>query len=87
MHRSLGETAEAVMACRAALGKEPRQIQWRFELAELLHSQGKRRPALRELQTVLNLQPANAGARELLHVVTRELVENGEPDDQPNPRP
>jgi tetratricopeptide (TPR) repeat protein len=68
----LGQPAAAVNAYEAALLRDPMQAVWRFELAQLLASQGRVEEAIRELLVVLAQQPAHAPARQLLQQVTGE---------------
>jgi O-antigen ligase/tetratricopeptide (TPR) repeat protein len=76
-HKSLGQPAEALAAYQELLAREPRQAEWRYELAQLLYEQGRLQEARRELHVVLAQQPAHAAARALLSVVIRELARSG----------
>ncbi|HXG09752.1 MAG TPA: O-antigen ligase family protein [Gemmataceae bacterium] len=71
---ALGQEEEAVTAYREALALEPLQVEWRFELAGLLHQQGRLQEARRELITLLQRQPKNWKARKLLEAVAREIA-------------
>ena len=50
---------------RFGVAQEPRQVEWRLQLARLLVRQGDYRKALHELQSVLALKPDLAAARDL----------------------
>jgi tetratricopeptide (TPR) repeat protein len=74
-HRELGQAAEALTAYQAALRRQPRRLDWRYELAELLYDQGRFGEARQELLTILALQPGHEKAPKLLEVVTRKVAE------------
>jgi tetratricopeptide (TPR) repeat protein len=76
IHRALGRPAEALKVYRQALLRQPDQIGWRHELAELACAQGRFEEAHQELLTILALQPGNAQARTLLDVAARGLAEH-----------
>jgi hypothetical protein len=57
---------EASRAYQAALAQEPRQANWRLELARLFYQQRRLREARRELLIVLSHQPDQHDARALL---------------------
>jgi tetratricopeptide (TPR) repeat protein len=76
IHVALGRPAEALDAYRAALARAPLHAGWRYELARLLHEQGRREDAARELRVVVRQQPQNGDARDLLQAVLRELTED-----------
>src|SRR5205823_4767294 len=61
--------AEAEAAYRQALVRDPQQVRWRYELAELLHEQGKLPECRRELNTILYQQPGFREAEELRKIV------------------
>jgi O-antigen ligase len=65
----LGRRADAVVAYQQALGLQPRQAQWRYELALLLAQQRDFRRARAELDSVLVLQPDHPQARQLLRQI------------------
>jgi tetratricopeptide (TPR) repeat protein len=67
---------EATAAYGSALVHEPRQVNWRLELARLLYRQKRLREARRELIIVLSRQPENKDARGLLSIVEREIAES-----------
>jgi hypothetical protein len=75
IQRCLGRPALALADYEAALAREPRQVDWRYEFAELLHEQGRMPEARRELVAVLAWQPGYAPARQLRDVVAREAAE------------
>jgi O-antigen ligase/tetratricopeptide (TPR) repeat protein len=73
IHVVLGRDAEALTAYRGALARDPRQAGWRLELAKLLYRQGRLQETREELGRVIQDQPANAEARQLLNTVRGEL--------------
>jgi O-antigen ligase/tetratricopeptide (TPR) repeat protein len=75
IHRALGHPAEALAAYRAALDREPLQLAWRHELAELLYEQGQFRESFQELLKVQMLQPENNQVRALMDAVKRKIAE------------
>jgi tetratricopeptide (TPR) repeat protein len=66
----LGRPREAVAAYRAALTQEPRRIEWRYGLAQLLVQQSQISEARQELNFLLGLEPGHAAARDLLQKVS-----------------
>jgi O-antigen ligase len=70
---SRGQRAEAVTGYRRVLAREPRQVAWRFELAELLFEQGRSGESRHELLAILAQRPGHRQARALLADVQREL--------------
>lgn len=78
LHQRLNQPEEALAAYQAALQREPFNIGWRLENAQLLRQQGKLVEARRELIDILRQDPGHAQARQLVPVVTRELeLQNG----------
>lgn len=75
VYSALDRPAEALAAYREALAREPLQVEWRYELAELLYQQGGAEEAYRELLTVLGLRPDHGPARELREAATRRISE------------
>jgi tetratricopeptide (TPR) repeat protein len=73
---ALDRPAEALDAYREALAREPLQVDWRFELARLLHRQGRDPEAYAELRTVLGMRPGDGPAIELREAVARRLAED-----------
>jgi O-antigen ligase/tetratricopeptide (TPR) repeat protein len=73
IHHLLGEPEPALAAYRAAISREPRQTDWRYEYAELLYQQSRFDLAREQLVTVLDLNPNHYRARTLLPVVNRKL--------------
>jgi tetratricopeptide (TPR) repeat protein len=73
-YEAMGQTDEALAAYHKALTQDPRQLGWRFEMAQLLHQSGRLAEAQRELQAILRLQPDNANVRGLLDTVIHELA-------------
>jgi O-antigen ligase/tetratricopeptide (TPR) repeat protein len=76
IYSALNRPAEAFTAYRAALAREPLQVDWRFELARLLHQHGRDQEAYDELRTVLGLRPDYGLAIELREAVARRMVED-----------
>jgi tetratricopeptide (TPR) repeat protein len=72
IHTSLGQPVEALATYRAALRREPRQADWRYEFAQLLYQQGYVQEARREVLTVLRQQPRHAQALHLFEAGTRQ---------------
>jgi predicted Zn-dependent protease len=66
LHEEIGEHDAALAAYQLALEDEPQQIQWRFEMAQVLASLNKNQDAAVELRRVLARQPGHAGAQALL---------------------
>ena len=75
IHRALGQPIEALAAYRASLDREPLQLAWRFELAELLYEQNRFQESFQELLKVQMLQPENAQTRELMDAVKGKIAE------------
>jgi O-antigen ligase/tetratricopeptide (TPR) repeat protein len=75
LYRSLGKAEEAQASYHLALARDPEQVAWRYELAELLHQQGQLSEARQELLTILQEQPRHKDAARLFEVVSRELAE------------
>jgi O-antigen ligase/tetratricopeptide (TPR) repeat protein len=70
-----GRLEEGFLTYQAALEREPRQVSWRFEFAQLLLRQKRLPEARRELLNVLELQPGHPAAGELLAIVERQIAE------------
>lgn len=70
----LDQPDEALAAYRAALTREPRQVEWRLEAARMLYRRGRLREAEDELRRLLRDQPDHGGAVALLKEVLRERV-------------
>jgi O-antigen ligase len=75
VYRSLHRPEEALASLRAALDQEPLQVEWRFELAQLLAQQGLVQEAHRELLRVLDVRPLHAPALALRKTVARRIAE------------
>jgi tetratricopeptide (TPR) repeat protein len=75
IHRASGQTAEAIGAYRAALDREPLQLAWRQELAEVLCEQGQFQEAFQQLLKVQMMQPENDQVRALMDTVKRKIAE------------
>jgi O-antigen ligase/tetratricopeptide (TPR) repeat protein len=73
VHQSLGQTAAMMAAYEALLALEPYETNWRLEFARILYDQGRLIDARRELLIVLDQQPQNTQARDMLTIVTRDL--------------
>lgn len=69
------ELLEALAAYRASLDREPLQLAWRYELAELLYEQNRFQESFQELLKVQMLQPENAQTRELMDAVKGKIAE------------
>jgi O-antigen ligase len=76
IYRSLDQPAQALASYRAALTGEPRQLEWRYEYAELLHVERQMRPARDELMRILAQSPGHPQARTLLNLVNRQIRDN-----------
>jgi predicted Zn-dependent protease len=72
--KALGQTAEARTVLQSLVARKPRQLNWRYEFAQLLYEEGKLQEARTELLTVLAQQPAHREAHELLSITTQELL-------------
>lgn len=70
----LGESGKAMNGFREAVRYQADLIESRIEIARLLLNQNKGEEAERELQTVLDLSPENAVARQLLEAATEETT-------------
>ncbi len=75
IHRALGQRAEALSTYRAALSRNPMQMDWRLELAELSQELGQFEESRQELLAILALQPKAVRARKLLEAVTLKILE------------
>jgi O-antigen ligase/tetratricopeptide (TPR) repeat protein len=75
IHRALGQPVEALAAYRASLDREPLELAWRYELAELLYKQNRFQESFKELLKVQMLQPENAQTRELMDAVKGKIAE------------
>jgi tetratricopeptide (TPR) repeat protein len=67
--RSLGRHAEAFEAYQAALVRAPQQVEWYFEVAEMLHEQDRDPEARTFLLLALERQPDHRRARSLLNEI------------------
>jgi O-antigen ligase/tetratricopeptide (TPR) repeat protein len=74
IYELLNQPDEALAAYRAALTREPRQVEWRLEMARLMYRQGRLGEAEEELGQILNDQQGHGGAIALLNQVLRERV-------------
>jgi O-antigen ligase/tetratricopeptide (TPR) repeat protein len=72
IHRSMGRLEEALADYRAALERDPSEVGWRYEAAELLCRQGKRDEAEDELLLLLRQKPNHGEAKRLLHAIRVE---------------
>lgn len=70
--RELGETDRAIEEYRLAVDLSPRQVEWRYELAELLYDAERLPEAGRELRQVLEANPKHQKAKALHSAVIRE---------------
>jgi tetratricopeptide (TPR) repeat protein len=77
IHEGLGQTDEALAEYREALDQDPRQLAWRFELAQILRSRGQLNDSRREIILILRQQPKDVAARDLLAEVDHELLKEG----------
>ena len=75
IHRALEQPVEALAAYRASLDREPLQLAWCDELAELLYEQNRFQESFQELLKVQMLQPENAQTRELMDAVKGKIAE------------
>jgi len=71
---ALDRAEEALLNYRAALTREPHQVSWRFEFAQLLCQQKRLQEARRELLIVILQQAEHTNARRLLTIVERQLA-------------
>ena len=75
---ALGKDAEAVHEARRALRMWPAAVDARYVLARLWAKQGRFGPAVRELDVLLAIAPADSGAarlrREILAAATRQVA-------------
>jgi O-antigen ligase/tetratricopeptide (TPR) repeat protein len=72
---ALGQRADAGSAYQAALARDPGQVGWRVEYAQLLYEERRFQDARHQLQAALAQQPGNTQARELLDKVARSIAE------------
>lgn len=72
IHGALEQWEEAIDAYHVALAQQPDEVNWRFELSQLLCARGRLEEARSELVTVLARQPGHAAARKLLEAVALE---------------
>ena len=75
IHRALGQPAEALAAYRASLDREPLQLAWRYELAELLYEQNRFQESYQDLLMLQMLRPEHAQTRELMDAVQGKIAE------------
>jgi O-antigen ligase/tetratricopeptide (TPR) repeat protein len=75
IHRALGQPAEAITAYKASLDREPLQLAWRYDLAELLSEQDRFQESFQELLKIQMLQPENERARVLMDAVKGRIAE------------
>ena len=75
IHRALGQSVEAVTAYQASLDREPLQLSWRYELAEVLYEQGRFSESFQELLKVQMMQPENEQARVLMDAVKGKIAQ------------
>jgi tetratricopeptide (TPR) repeat protein len=73
--RALGRPAEALAAYRASLDREPLELTWRYELADLLYEQSRYEEAFQELLKIRLQQPENDRARALIDAVKAKIAE------------
>jgi O-antigen ligase len=69
---SLGQEKAAAVALQTALSQKPTQVDWRLDLARLLHQQGLLRDSQREVRLVLIRQPDHQEARQLLKQIEQQ---------------
>lgn len=72
IHASLRQFDKSNAAYRAALAKEPLNIDWRFELATLLYEQGLLVEAQQEVRALLDQEPRHGGGRQLAAALARQ---------------
>jgi tetratricopeptide (TPR) repeat protein len=75
IYRALGQPAEAITAYQASLDREPLQLAWRYDLAELLSEQERFQESFQELLKIQMLQPENEQARVLMDAVKGKIAE------------
>jgi tetratricopeptide (TPR) repeat protein len=68
-HRLLGQTKEALQVYREVVVRAPEKTGWCLELCQLLIETGQLREAERELGFLLQREPGNTPARDLLRTV------------------
>ena len=74
IYKELDQPKEAVAAYRELLRREPRRVEWRLEFARYLCDIHQLAEARRELVLILNQEPEQGVARNLLHQVTSDLL-------------
>ena len=62
-------------AYRARPDREPLELAWRYELAELLYEQDRFQESFQELLKIQMLQPDNEQARGLMDAVKGKIAE------------
>jgi O-antigen ligase/tetratricopeptide (TPR) repeat protein len=75
LHAWLDEVPDAVRAYEAAVAGKPFSANWRFELGEFLHRNGRHAEARQQLLLVLAQQPDNRAAQVLYERVLRDVAE------------
>ena len=83
IHRALGQAEEALAAYRRSLDREPLQLAWRYELAELLYEQEQFQESFQELLKVQMLQPEDEQVRGLMDAVKGRSPRGGSKDLAP----
>jgi O-antigen ligase/tetratricopeptide (TPR) repeat protein len=74
LQKHLGYSVEALGVYKTLLARDPLQITWRYEFAQLLYEERRLAEARTELLAVLAQKPRHVEAYELLTTVTRELL-------------
>jgi hypothetical protein len=74
--RQLGQKELAFETCQAALAQEPRQVDCRFELADMLFQEGQIEQSLWQLEIVLDQAPGHGGAS--AQAVRRKIPQEGQ---------
>lgn len=69
----LGQSIKALEYLRLAVAQNPRQHDWRYDLANLLRELGQPIEARRELLVILGQQPNHSAARQTYQELSREL--------------
>jgi len=75
VQKHLGHPVEAMGAYKDLLARDPLQLTWRYEFAQLLYEEGRLAEARAELLFVLAQKPRHREAYELLTIVTRKELD------------
>ncbi len=74
VHKALGQAEEAIQSYLKALARQPEQVDWRCELAQVFLDENKLEDARRELVVVLAQKPGHMQARDMMIVVAQALT-------------